>query len=280
MKTLTWLLVIAINMSISCFGATKLNRKTSTESDYRNVLSEIIAAPNSKVAIKLFNESSFEELAFVEELSELHHYADDLLAQKGVGARWLSYITWPKVSAIARRMNGADVCYSNCIAVAEKYKQDIYLSRFASKGASVEELIPCFNEIIALPAKCYFSHPLIDHAKRGLQRAAVVGIRKALRKQGKSFVSSDGKNPCEEYMNRLNVALNAPRFQGLNKWLEDLGFEVRIDEGLLPSNSEIESLKDAIFYGEKELNEHDRAILYICLGVEGFNAFAKKYNGE
>lgn len=252
----------------------------SSEAQYREVLSEMLSFADCASAANLFNRSRFGLLSNRKELDSLRLDADAALASKGIGVEWMAFKSWPKLSANARKKFGADALYKNSLALCKKYNTDMNLWLFAHSGATIDELVPCINEILTFPEKYPYTCSMVDYAKRGMQKAAVVGVRKALRKQGKSFVSANGINPCEEYMNRLNVALNAPRFVGLNEWLQELGFATRLDGSLLPTKEEVDKLKDAVFYGEQEMTHRNRSILYICLGVEGFNAFAKEYNGE
>ena len=113
-----------------------------------------------------------------------------------------------------------------------------------------------------------------------IQKTATKSIRKALRRQGKSFVVKNGVNPCEQYVTALTAALNAPRFNGIDAWCESLGMSFRLDTSRLPSAQDIEVLKEQILDGDKDPKPEDLYILNICLGTDGYNKFVKAYNGD
>ena len=258
-----------------------VDEKTATRGEYEQILTQMLAASTKEQISKIAIQNRFWTVATRKDLLEFRLEADRKLATRGYGQFWTKIQTWPKVSELARRENGADKAYTNTIAYVRQYgSHRINLLDLAVKGASIDELIICLNELIAAPQKCYVSTEEFNAAKKGIQRSAVLGIKKALRKQGKSFVTVDGVNPCEVYMEKLNKALNAPRLEGLNQWLEELGFVNRVDVSSLPSGGEINTLKGAIFYGERKMTPYDRTMLSLCLGVDGFNEFVKLYNGD
>jgi hypothetical protein len=115
--------------------------------------------------------------------------------------------------------------------------------------------------------------------KRRLQKMALGAIKVHLRSQGKSFVTKNGVNPCEKYMTGLTEALNAPRFAGLDAWFKSMGLK-GVDLSKMPSEEAVAKLKDDIFYGRKDMDGRAKAILEVCLGVEGYNKFVKEYNGN
>lgn len=114
-----------------------------------------------------------------------------------------------------------------------------------------------------------------------IQTKAAPVVRRWIRRNGGSFVTDkDGKNPMEEHLKPLTAALNAPRFKGLNVWLEKHGVAARFDESLLPTEEAAAKLKEDVYYGDVEMTEKTKFLLQVCLGVEGYNAFVKEYNGE
>ena len=277
--------ILIISLSCILFAGVGLAEKqrvadTRTESEYRAILIQLLEQKDNDSISKIIKEKNFWLLTNRKDLNEFRIEADKALASRGYGDLWKSYILWKNISAIHRKSIGADIAYPKCIACAEKYKCMIDIGAFARRGASIDELIECLDEYIKFPEKCKIDGACFDGAKKGIQEVAAISIKRALRKQGKSFVTKDGINPCEVYMEKLNKALNAPRFIGLNEWLEELGYKSRIDTSKLPSETKIEALKDAIFYGEKTPNNADKTVLSICLGVDGYNEFVKKYNGD
>lgn len=114
-----------------------------------------------------------------------------------------------------------------------------------------------------------------------IQAKAAKLVRRVIRRNGGSFVTDkDGRNPMEEHLKPLTAALNAPRFKGLNDWLAKYGVEARFDESLLPTEEAAAKLKEDVYYGDVEMTEKTKFLLQVCLGVEGYNAFVKEYNGE
>ena len=103
-------------------------------------------------------------------------------------------------------------------------------------------------------------------------------VKKYLYNQGKSFVTKNGVNPCEPMLQRLNTALNAPRMNGFNEWLSDVGVNERMNLSFLPSDNEINQLKIAILVGEREPKSADLFNLYMCLSISDYNAFIERYN--
>lgn len=264
------------------FGNTvlPLNPDTSTVSEYRSVLMSMLSEADHSKIKQIATASHFWQVEKNPKLDSFRIEADTALAAKGFATLWNKYTSWPKVSANHRKQVNADMHYPKCIALAKKYECNINIQVFAQNGATIDELIECLNEYISFPKGCQMNSKSLDEAKKGIQKSAVLGIKRALRNQGKSFVVVNGINPCEQYMNRLNSILNAPRFKGLNDWLKELGFTSRIDESRFPSKELVEKLKDKIFYGEIKASPYHKAILSACLGVDGYNEFVKKYNGE
>ena len=111
-------------------------------------------------------------------------------------------------------------------------------------------------------------------------REVLAAIRRHLRSQGGSFVTKDGANPCVELMKELNAALNAPRLNGLNAWLEKVGVPARLDESQLPTEEFVAQLKEDVLNGERDMTENVAFVLKVNLGVDGYNEFVKEYNGE
>lgn len=268
-----------VTMSVA-LGHTRIDPNSATIAQYRALLVEMLSEADQAKVKQMATRSNFWAMETNSRFDSLRIEADNALAARGVATLWNKYTAWPKVSANHRKQTGADVHYAKCIELAKRFGCNINIQVFAQNGANIDELIGCLNEYIAFPKGCSINSKSLDEAKKGIQKAAVLGIKRALRNQGKSFVVVNGVNPCEQYMNRLNTILNAPRFTGLNAWLEELGFIARLDESKFPSPSDVEKLKEAIFYGEIKSTPQNRAILSVCLGVDGFNEFVKKYNGE
>ena len=250
------------------------------ESQYRSTLNKMLAEETTEKLLEVAMKENFWSITARKDLAELREEADKKLGERGVCKCWKYPHIWKHLSANERNKNGANKAYPKIIELALEKNVGINIHAIALKGATLEELIVCLNEMLGFPDGCTLYSPDFDLCKKGIQIVAAKEIKRALRKQGKSFVTKDGINPCEEYMEKLNKSLNSPRFNGLNEWLSELGWNVRVDTSRLPSEEKISALKDAIFYGDKRATILDKTILSICLGVDGYNEFVKKYNGD
>ena len=117
--------------------------------------------------------------------------------------------------------------------------------------------------------------------KKHVLNMAQLQLKRAMREQGKSFVSVDGKtNPFQDEIDALSNALNAPKFAGLKEWVAKWYPTYQWQEITFKSDAEIKKLQDDIFYGDKVFTKEANLVLQVHLGVEGCNAFIKKYNGD
>ena len=150
--------------------------------------------------------------------------------------------------------------------------------------ASTDELVALLNEAFALAdgkTNPEYRYHVVRHISTELQKKTQRKVRAYLRGQGKSFVTKDGVNPCATVMAELVAALNAPRLNGVNEWLEKVGAtDGRIDVSKLPTDEEVAQLKEDILNGDKDMNVDYEFILKVCLGVEGYNSFVREFNGE
>ena len=119
----------------------------------------------------------------------------------------------------------------------------------------------------------------IVNYKKTIQRECVPAVRKYLRSQGKSFVTKDGVNPQQEYMDELTNILNGPRFAGLEAFLAKIGLNEKAGLDYFPDDAAIAAIKEDIFSGAKAFGPSAGTLLYV-LGVEEYNRFVKQYNGE
>ncbi len=169
------------------------------------------------------------------------------------------------------------------VALARKYKC-LIAAHAINSYATADECVDLLNEGLALyngGVRPEWNYAVVKTYAGALQRQVQRKARAYLRKQGKSFVSKDGANPCEAVMTELVAALNAPYLKGVNEWLEKVGAtDRRIDVSKLPTEAEVAQLKEDILNGDKDMNRDYEFILKVCLGVEGYNSFVKEYNGD
>lgn len=95
-----------------------------------------------------------------------------------------------------------------------------------------EKYIKYAVERMIVNVRCYGSNNEIYACAVNIQKAGVFVVRRWLRKNGKSFVVRETKdddgnvvkvNPVKEHMDELTAILNAPKFNGLARWLEAKG---------------------------------------------------------
>ena len=273
--------VCAAAVAMSAANAEPLDLKTATEADVRAVLDAALAKTNAAEA-KAYASTHrlFDAVAHRRDFAALRTEVDDALSAKGVGAWWAHPATFPKMSAIQRERLGANAAYPKTLAVAQRLNCNMFGGNILYNGGTFDDAADWLSEAVAFPTNApIYSVCHFDGFKQYMQKRATKVVKKYLRSQGRSFVTKDGVNPCEKYMTDLNAALNAPRFAGLDAWLKSLGFK-GVDLSALPSEAEVAALREDILNGEKEMTDRNKTILNICLGVDGYNAFVKEYNGE
>lgn len=276
-KTLMVLAVAAAAMTVSAVD--KLDPKTCTEAQVHAALAESLAASNNWWRCGASNNLWI--VLCKPNFHSIRAEADEALSEKGLTAnRWWGFVsTYPKMSELARKRVGADAAYPKSIAIAKRLNTNIDICNFFIAGGSFDDVAVLLSEIVAFPETCAYNVKALEVGKKYMQKYAVKAVKKYIRSQGKSFVTKDGVNPCETYMTGLTEALNAPRFNGLDAWYKSIGL-AGVDLSALPSAADVVKLKQEVLDGEKEMTERNKAILYVCLGVDGYNAFVREYNGD
>ena len=112
--------------------------------------------------------------------------------------------------------------------------------------------------------------------------AAIVPVRRAIRAEGGSFVGKDGAKLVKAKLDALAKELNAPRFGKAGEILKKLGFEVEWEfvQSRILADAELDGLKTRLLNGEIPFTSELQNKLCVALGVEGYNAFVREYNGE
>lgn len=280
MKTLlatSLVLMCGLCAALTSAAATpRLDPKTATEAQYRAVLADILAATNAATARGVFNVSDFAHVYRRKDLADFRAEADEALAglKYPIGI-WCYPRAFPKAAATAARLSGASTNLAYTIALANRLGCNVSPQTFALHKADADELARSLGEW--LPGRRFH---IVNEYKMAIQRRAAADIKRRLREQGRSFVKKNGVDPVKDSLERLNAALNAPRFSGLNEWLADLGYTERVDLSRLPSDAEVAELRRAVLFGEKPLSDRAKTTLFVCLGVDAYNAFVKEYNGD
>lgn len=270
---------VALAFAVTAGAMEKLDPKTCTEADVRAALADTLSVDTSLfwqrgVSNGLW--SACEQLRF----AALRAEADAALDARGwVTVWWASVASWPKLSARARAETGADVAYAKSIEIATRVGSDISISAVLLHGGTLDDAADVLSEAVAFPRDCYMSVTSWDSARKWMQKAAVQAVKAHIRSQGKSFVTKNGVNPVADSIAGLTAALNAPRFAGLDAWLRNIGCK-GVDLSRMPSEEDVAKLREDVLFGRKDMGVRNKAILYVCLGVEGYNAFVKEYNGD
>ena len=120
------------------------------------------------------------------------------------------------------------------------------------------------------------------YARNGILSAAIVPVRRAIRAKGGSFVGKEGAKLVKAKLDALAAELNAPRFGKADKLLAEIGMGVEWEfiQSRILADAELDGLKTRLLDGEIAFSPTLQNKLCIALGVEGYNAFVKEYNGE
>ena len=118
--------------------------------------------------------------------------------------------------------------------------------------------------------------------RREVLDAAVVPARRYVRAQGGTFVGKDGAKRVKGVLDALAAELNAPRFGKAGELLAKLGIEVEWEfiQSRLLGDREVSEVRTKLLDGEIAFDGKLQNKLCFTLGVEGYNAFVKEYNGE
>ena len=280
MKKLIFMVLAATTIATFGFDRDKLNDNTSTLQDYRDVANAILAATNIEQVVEiekvtyffLRTPKNFSAQAIFTEV-------DAALAAKGWGIVPFSIKTFPKTSALAI---AKDQTVTNNVLFRLAYKYDVNaFPKAISRKCDAEEFVELFNFCVNNRQLSRASSQVLNALKSTFQKKyGVKLVKKMLYRQGKSFVTKDGVNPCEEMMNKLTASLNAARLAGFNEWLSDVGIKNRINLDFLPPQAKIEELKEEILMGDKNAVVSKLHLLYIGLSADDYNAFIKRFNGD
>ena len=256
--------------------------KTCTEAEFRAAVAECLADTNltSGTVWPALNRYRLTQAwhRFPAARAEL----DTTLAERGLAPLgwWWAVRTWPKCAAAAAVPSGAATLYPKTLAIANRLGVDVTPYGIFSGGGTLDDLADWLSEAVAFPAERTWSETVVlTDFRKCTQKLALRAVKRYIRSQGKSFVTKDGVNPCESYMTGLTEALNAPRFAGLDAWLKSIGLK-GVDLSKMPSEEEVAKLKEDVLFGDRDMGNWAKAILGVCLGVDGYNEFVKEYNGD
>ena len=162
-------------------------------------------------------------------------------------------------------------------ALVEKYGGESGMERW-----TCAETANVVAEYAANPEANPALSPDLDALKRGVLRSALGIVKRSLREHGRTFVvGPDGSNPVQEVLDALSAALNAPKMAGLGAWVAEWcppGHEWR--EPSWMSETDVAAFTNALYYGERDFGRLEQTRLCAVLGVEAYNAFVIRYNGD
>ena len=132
----------------------------------------------------------------------------------------------------------------------------------------------------ALQAACSGLLPPAN-VRNTVLNAAIVPTRRAIRANGGSFVGKEGAKLVKAKLDALAAELNAPRFGKAGEILKKLGLEVEWEfiQSRILADAELDGLKARLMGGEIPFSQELQNKLCIALGVDGYNAFVREYNG-
>lgn len=180
---------------------------------------------------------------------------------------------FPKLDLLALDKSGEAKLRPVLYALSWKYRCCVNNN---NNKYSAGELVELLNEYVSLGEYRYCGGVFMTIQRKSALKAAAY-----VRKQGKVAVGKEGAASVAELMAELVAGFNAPYLKGVNEWLEKVGVtDKRVDVSTLPTEQEAAALRDAILNGDRSVNDADLGILKFCLGVDGYNAFVRSYNGK
>ena len=118
-----------------------------------------------------------------------------------------------------------------------------------------------------------------DSYMRRLLDLAPNAIKRKIRGEGRSFVTKDGINPVQVFVDKLVTAFNAPRLSGLDAALRECGMDCGlVFEDKLLSSEEVDTLRIKVLNGDVQFDANAGQKLRTHLGVDAYNKFVKIYN--
>lgn len=115
--------------------------------------------------------------------------------------------------------------------------------------------------------------------KDAISKEYVRETKKWFVNRGESYVTKDGVNPLQPYVDDFTAAINAPKMTGFEECLSKIGLNVGLDRSKIPTDQEIQDLVYSIMIDDVQLSAW-KAKLIVYLGVDGYNDMVSRYNGE
>ena len=118
--------------------------------------------------------------------------------------------------------------------------------------------------------------------RNGILNSAVLPVRRWIRAGGGSFVGAEGAKKVKAKLDELAKELNAPRFGKAGAMLKEIGIEVEWEEvqARILGDTEVAEIRTKLLNGETAFLQGLQYRLCVALGVDGYNAFVREYNGK
>ena len=118
--------------------------------------------------------------------------------------------------------------------------------------------------------------------RSGVLSAAILPVRQWIRAGGGSFVGAEGAKKVKAKLDELAKELNAPRFGKAGAILAEIGIEVEWEaiQARMLGDTEVTEIRTKLLNGETAFSQGLQYRLCVALGVDGYNAFVKEYNGK
>jgi len=249
---------------------------TISTDEWRNIFDEFITLTNAQAKSMFLQCGIGKVLSSCPSAKTLTEEYDAKLANAGYYYTVPMYYKYiPHLITNAESSQDEKISYIKpLVELAKKYPNSVERVVY---DAQLPELV---NACIRLMASKYDYSNVQERRKFFLNRASKE-IKRAMREQGISFISPDGKtNPIQIELDALSNALNAPKFAGVKEWFAKWYPSYQWIDANFMSDAEIKKLCDDIYYGDIQFNTQNKSTLQVYLGVEGYNEFVKKYNGE
>lgn len=252
-----------------------LSNVTSIDDGFCRIREEIISVKPGENITKILLKKEYEnvqDVEFIDSTLSRFGFLIYSISNKSIHSKYpLLFGNWMNKRAHIKKMS------KEYKSICESHSQNFVLQNEKIE-LSLDELVSIFGDLFTP-----LSEVSLDLWKKRVQHEYFKEVKKHFRKSGRSFVRmSDGGNPVKPYMDAITDALNAPRFEGFDSCMDLIGREdIRLDMSKAPSAEEVISLNEKAIKGEVKLTNPDVKVkLVFGLGVDGYNEFVKKYNGD
>lgn len=254
--------------------------KSLTENEARAVLDYVlgIASTNVSLASQCFHYQTFPHFTGIKDVvfkynPQLMPEYDAKFAAAGVGEHLIYYKNFPHMVEVWIADNPGTASKIPVAVAATRQHES-----FSKADWTFGERLNAFAEFSSVGFGAYSTS---DNVKKSLLASAPKIIKRTLRLRGISFVVKPGEaNPVQPPIDALSTALNAPKLAGLKEWVAEWCPSHDWVEPKWMTQAEATALKDAVFFGDVDLNAKNKVLLLGYYGIEEYNKFIAQYNGD